>query len=163
MRTRFASLIVGGVLVSAGLSAQTKISGTLSCAKADPMYAIPAEDASGTVMGVAKAACTWSKAIEMAGSSGKDGYGVAAFEMHGGKTKDHGVHVGTMSNGDKYYVHFQGAGTVNADHTGAASGTWTFEGGTGKLKGLTGKGTYKVTAKADGTATEEIEGEYKTP
>ena len=163
MKTRLASLLVLGVLVSVSLSAQTKISGTLSCAKPDPMYSIPVEDGSGTVMGLVKVPCTWSKAIEMAGSTGKDGYGVAAFEMHGGKTKDHGIHVGTMSNGDKYYVHFQGTGTMNADHSGTGSGTWTFEGGTGKLKGLTGKGTYKVTGKADGTATEEIEGEYKTP
>jgi hypothetical protein len=122
MKTRLASLLALGLLVSAGLSAQTKISGTLSCAKAETMYSIPVEDGSGTVMGLGKVPCTWSKAIEMAGSTGKDGYGVAAFEVQGGKSKDHGIHVGTMANGDKYYVHFQGSGTVNADHSGAGSG-----------------------------------------
>jgi hypothetical protein len=84
MRSRFALLVVLGVLVTVTLSAQTKISGQLSCAKADPMYTIPMDDGNGTVMGLARVACTWSKAIEMAGSTGKDGYGVAAFEMHGG-------------------------------------------------------------------------------
>jgi hypothetical protein len=163
MKTRFASLLVLGVLVSVSLSAQTKISGTLSCAKPEPAYTIPTDDGSGTVMGLVRVPCTWSKAIEMAGSTGKDGYGVAAFEVQAGKSKDHGIHVGTMASGDKYYVHFQGSGTMNPDHSGTGSGTWTFEGGTGKLKGLTGKGTYKVTGNADGTATEEIQGEYKTP
>jgi len=163
MKTRFASLLALGLLASVGLSAQTKISGMLSCVKPDPMYSIPTDDGSGTVMNLVKIPCTWSKPIEMAGSTGKDGYSVAASEVHGGKTKDHGVHVGTMANGDKFYVHFQATGTVNADHSGASSGTWSFEGGTGKLKGLTGKGTYKTASKADGTSTTDVEGEYKTP
>jgi hypothetical protein len=163
MKTRFASLLVLGVLVSVSLSAQTKISGTLSCAKPDPMQSIPVGDGNGTVMNLAKVPCTWSKAFDMAGSSTKDGYSVAASEVHGGKTKEHGIHVGTTANGDKYYVHFQGTGAVSADHSGSSSGTWAFDGGTGKLKGLTGKGTYKSTAKADGTSTTDVDGEFKTP
>src|SRR5262249_50541000 len=143
MKTRFALLLVLGVLVSVGLSAQTKISGTLSCAKPDPMYSIPTDDGNGTVMNLVKVTCTWTKTFDMAGSTSKDGHSVAASEVHGGKSKEHGIHVGTMSNGDQYYVHFQSTGTVKPDHSGTSSGTWSFEGGTGKLKGLTGKGTYK--------------------
>jgi hypothetical protein len=144
-------------------SAQTKISGTLSCGKADPVHSIETGDGESTVMNLVKVQCTWSKSLDMAGVTAKDGYSVAASETHGGKTKEHGIHVGTMANGDKYYVHFSGTGTVAADHSGSASGTWTFEGGTGKLKGLTGKGTYKSKNAADGTGTADIEGEYKTP
>ena len=163
MKTRFASLLAVGLLVSAGLSAQTKISGTLSCPKPEQLHSIPTDDGNGTVMNLAKVSCTWSKSFDMAGATTKDGYSVGASEVHGGKTKEHGIHVGTMSNGDKYYVHYQGTGTVAADHSAAASGTWTFEGGTGKLKGLTGKGTYKTKANADGTSTADVDGEFKTP
>jgi hypothetical protein len=163
MKTRFASLLVLGVLVSMTLSAQTKISGTLSCAKADPVHSIEAGDSAGTVMNLVKVQCTWSKAIEMAGVAAKDGYSVATSEAQGGKTKDHGIHVGTMANGDKYYVHFQSTGSMKPDHSGAGSGTWSFDGGTGKLKGLTGKGTYKSTNNADGTGSSEVEGEYSIP
>jgi hypothetical protein len=163
MRSRFASLLIFGVLVSMSLSAQTRISGTLSCTKPDPMHSIPTDDGSGTIMNLVRVPCTWSKPVDMAGSPSKDGYSVAASEVHGGQTKEHGIHVGTMASGDKYYVHFQGSGTINADHSGTVNGTWTFEGGTGKLKGLTGKGTYKATAKADGSSTAEIQGDYKTP
>ena len=163
MKTRFAALLLLGVLVSMSLSAQTKISGTLTCGRPDPMQSIPTDDGNGTVMNLARVSCTWSKAFDMAGSATKDGYSVSASEVHGGKSKEHGIHVGTMANGDKYYVHFQGTGTFNPDHSGIATGTWTFEGGTGKLKGLTGKGTYKTTAKADGTGTADVDGEYKTP
>jgi hypothetical protein len=162
MKMRLASLLVAGVLVSVSLCAQTKISGTLSCAKPDPMQSIPTDDGQGTVMNLARVGCTWSKAFDMGGSTAKDGYSVSASEVHGGKSVEHGIHVGTMANGDKYYVHFHGNGAYAADHSGSANGTWTFEGGTGKLKGLTGKGTYKTTAKADGTSTADIAGEYKT-
>lgn len=163
MKTRFLCLALLGVLASAALSAQTKISGTLSCGKADPVHSIEVGDAHNSVMNLAKVSCTWSKPFDMAGVATKDGYSVAASEAHSGKTKGHGIHVGTMANGDKYYVHFQGTGTVKADHSGAESGTWSFDGGTGKLKGLTGKGTYKTTTAADGTGTADVEGEYKTP
>jgi hypothetical protein len=163
MKTRFLGLALLGVLASVTLSAQTKISGTISCAKADPMNSIETGDGAGTVMNLVKVQCTWTKTFDMAGVTVKDGSSVAASEMHGGKTKDHGIHVGTMANGDKYYVHFQSTGTVKPDHSGTGSGTWSFEGGTGKLKGLTGKGTYKQTNNADGTGVAEVEGEYKTP
>jgi hypothetical protein len=163
MKSRFLCLVALGVLASVALSAQTKISGTLSCVKPDPMNAIPVGDAEGSVMNLAKVQCTWSKGMEMAGVTTKDGYSVAAGEVHGGKTKDHGIHVGNMANGDKYYVHFQSTGTANPDHSGTSDGTWSFDGGTGKLKGLTGKGTYKATNNADGTSTVDVVGEYKTP
>jgi hypothetical protein len=163
MKLRFLSLALLGILASAALSAQTKISGTLSCNKPDPVNSIETGDGAGTVMNLARVQCTWSKAFDMAGVGTKDGYSVAASEVHAGKSKEHGIHVGTMANGDKYYVHFQGTGAFKPDHSGSVTGTWSFDGGTGKLKGLTGKGTYKTTAVADGTGSTDVEGEYKTP
>ena len=94
MKTRQLALVCLGLLTSFALSAQTKISGTLNCAKPDPMGSIPTEDASGTVMNLAKVQCTWSKTFEMAGVAVKEGYSVSASEVHSGKTKDHGIHVG---------------------------------------------------------------------
>ena len=125
------------------------------------MQSIEAGDGAGTVMNLAKVQCTWSKPFEMMGVAVKDGYSVSASEVQAGKTKDHGIHVGMMANGDKYYVHFQSTGTVKPDHSGNSSGTWSFEGGTGKFKGLTGHGTFKGTNNADGTGAAEVEGEYK--
>jgi hypothetical protein len=45
----------------------------------------------------------------------------------------------------------------------SAEGTWSFAGGTGKLKGIKGKGTYKGKGAPDGSATYEVEGEYEMP
>jgi len=161
MKSLLAFLVLASFATIA--SAQTKISGTLSCGKADPVHSLATGDGEGSVMNLAKVQCAWSKPFEMAGVAVKDGYSVAASEVQAGKTKEHGIHVGTMANGDKYYVHFQGTGTVKEDHSGTVSGTWTFEGGTGKLKGLTGKGTYTSTATAAGPSTADVQGEFKTP
>jgi hypothetical protein len=46
---------------------------------------------------------------------------------------------------------------------GDGSGTWMYTGGTGKLKGLKGKGTYTIKFESDGSATAQVEGEYTLP
>jgi hypothetical protein len=49
-----------------------------------------------------------------------------------------------MENGDKFYSRNQGSIATNEP----VQGTWTFTGGTGNLKGIKGKGTYKCTSRA---------------
>lgn len=163
MRWKSVLALAAGFCAAMSLSAQTKISGTLQCGKPDPVHSIEVGDAGKSVMNLVKVSCTWSKGFEMGGVAAKDGTSVAATEMQGAKSKEHGIHVGTMANGDTYDVHFQGTGAWKADHSGTVTGTWSFDGGTGKLKGLTGKGTYKTTNNADGTGTAMVEGEYKLP
>lgn len=60
-------------------------------------------------------------------------------------------------------MRFQGANTVKNGAIQSSQGTWSFTGGTGKLKGIKGKGTYKGTGTADGGVTYEVEGEYELP
>ena len=49
---------------------------------------------------------------------------------------------------------------MKGDIPTVATCTWSFAGGTGKLKGLTGKGTCAGTFDASGGATFDIVGEY---
>jgi len=42
-------------------------------------------------------------------------------------------------------------------------GTWSYTGGTGKLKGIRGKGTYKGKTDSSGNMVAEIEGDYELP
>jgi hypothetical protein len=49
----------------------------------------------------------------------------------------HSCHAITMDSGDKLFVCHEGTGTPDGQ-----DGTWSFTGGTGKLKGIKGKGTY---------------------
>ena len=145
-------------------SAQTKTSGTINCAKPDPAYSIEVGDRTGHALGLSKTACTWTKPMEIEGSQTKDGYDVASADANSTKARGTGYHVSNMSNGDKIFVRFSGTDTMTKDGKPESSaGTWSYTGGTGKLKGIKGKGTYKGKGNADGGITFEVEGEYELP
>jgi hypothetical protein len=65
-----------------------------------------------------------------------------------------------MDNGDKFNVKYSGTMKGAKDGTAAFKGTWSFVGGTGKLKGIKGGGTYQGTGSTDGAATVDVDGEY---
>jgi hypothetical protein len=165
MKGKLSLVFLMTMALAAFATAQTKIAGTLQCAKSDPSHSIEVGDKPGHVMVVEKAACTWAKPLEMGGSQTKDGVSVQTMEVSGGKSSGSGTHWGTMVSGDKYFVRFQGKATLDKDGVvQSVNGTWSYTGGTGKLKGLQGKGTYKSgKANADGGSTVEIEGDYKLP
>jgi hypothetical protein len=163
MRFRIALACIATMALAAAASAQTKISGTAQCGKADPQHAIEVGDKPNHTMGVGKATCTYTKPMEVAGLKTKDGYSVFSNDTTGSKSSSHGIHADTMDNGDKYYVRFQGTGTVKDGALQTDAGTWSYTSGTGKLKGIKGKGTYKGKGNADGSVTYEVEGEYQLP
>ena len=163
MRFRTVLAFLAAVALAAAAGAQTKTSGTVQCGKQDPQHAIEVGDKPGHMMGLGKSTCTWSTGMEIAGAKTKDGYSVAFSDSTGNKSSGHGIHVSTMDNGDKIYVKFQGSSTLKDGALQTDSGTWSYTGGTGKLKGIKGKGTYKGKGNADGGATYEIEGDYQLP
>ncbi len=153
------------VLALAGtLAAQTKISGTISCGKPDPAYAIEVPDRAGHSISLAKFACNWTKPMEIEGLKTKDGVDVGMDDGSGLKLHGSGYHMSNMSNGDKIFVRFSGTDVMTKDGKPASNGgTWSFTGGTGKLKGITGKGTYKGKADAEGNLVTDVEGDYQLP
>ena len=111
---------------------------------------------------VVKVKCTWTKPIELAAVQTKTGEDTAYSDADGSKSRDSGYDVTTMANGDQFVVRFNGTSTL--DKNGAPqtqTGTWSFVRGTGKLKGITGKGIFKGKAAADGSVITEVEGEYQ--
>ena len=161
MKTRFVSLFFLGVLVAVGLSAQTKTSGTCTC-KAEPPSPVALTDKPNHSFAVSKAQCTWTK-FEVAGLQPKDGISTDLDEITGDTTSVRGYHVATMTNGDVWVAKYQGSGKSKDGKPVSGSGTWTFSSGTGKLKGIKGKGTYKGTPNADGSMTYQVNGEYSLP
>src|ERR1019366_599192 len=131
--------------------AQKKISGALQCGKADLSYTIPVGDEPGHVFAIRKSKCTWTKAPEIAGFG----------EFRGARGQARGASVVSLSNGDKFFVTNQG--TMTRKEGLIQEGTWSITGGTGKLKGIKGKGTYTGKLGADDIGTIELEGEYQLP
>jgi hypothetical protein len=162
MKVRFVSLLLLGVLVAAGLSAQTKTSGTATC-KADPLAPVALTDKPNHSFGVGKAQCTWT-GFEVAGQPYKDGTSTSLDEITGDAVVTlRGYHTATTSSGDTTTARFQGSGKLKDGKPLSGEGTWTFTSGTGKLKGIKGKGTYKGKPNADGTMSYEVTGEYQLP
>ena len=160
MRIRTALVFLAAAALSAAAGAHTKQSGTVQCGKGNPEQMIEVGDKPGHFMGVSKATCTWTTPMDTAGLKSKDGYSVASIDANGDKSASHGVHVSTMDNGDKIYVKFQGNGTSKDGVTQTDAGKWTYTGGTGKLKGIKGGGTYKGKGNPDGSTTYAIAGSY---
>lgn len=163
MRLKNVLLILLALSLAATAWAQTKISGTLQCGKPDPSYTIPVGDRPDHAFVIGKTKCTWTTAPEVAGTQAKDHEYASFADIRGARGQVRSAAVGTMANGDKYFASTQGPMTVKEGVTQTSDGAWSFTGGTGKLKGLKGKGTFKGKAGADGAMTIEVEGEYQLP
>lgn len=145
------------------VGAQTNISGTVTCAKPDTVSTLDVGDRSGHSMALNKGTCTWTKPMEIEGAKSKDDADVFFTEMTSSRITTTGSVVGTLDNGDKMFVSIHDSAPIKDGKPGEGKGTFVLTGGTGKLKGIMGKGTYTMTYNADGTATAEVTGEYTMP
>jgi hypothetical protein len=144
-------------------SAQTKFSATVECgAKPAEQHVIAVGDRPDHSLGVEQLKCTWTKPIEIGGDKSKDGVSTATEDISGNHVRTHGMHVATMESGEKYFVWYGGAGTTKDGSLVEEKGRWGFTGGTGKLKGIKGTGTYSCAPSGD-SVTCDIEGEYELP
>jgi len=84
-------------------------------------------------------------------------------EINGHKSTSNGYHTATLANGDKTTAHFHGTTITKDGKFQSGGGTWVFVSGTGKCKGIKGKGTYKGTPNTDGTVAYKVDGEYSLP
>jgi hypothetical protein len=106
--------------------------------------------------------CTWTRFTEIAGLQSNEFVNTVFSEASGNRSHIQAYSVMTMTNGDKVYSRGQGSATQK-EGVFETEGKWSYAGGTGKLKGLKGKGTFKGKGAPDGTSTYEMEGEYELP
>jgi hypothetical protein len=160
MRLILRLLVFGCVLASAlSASAQTKFTGKCSQGKPDPNHVLPVDDGGHHAMILGQVTCTWSSG-DLAGVALKSEVDTVVIDMSGTTSHDRGYGVGSAANGDKYYVRFDGTTKYKGEAPTTATCTWAFYGGTGKLKGLTGKGTCSGIFDASGGAVFDMVGEY---
>ena len=156
-------VIVFGLLSVVHLAAQTKISGTLTCAKPNPEYTLDVGDRAGHVFVLAKSACSWTKPIRIEGVDTKDSHDVNVVDGDAANSDSNGYDISNMANGDKVFIRFSGTDRSTKDGEPLSTGTWRFVGGTGKFKGIMGKGTYRGRPDASGNYINEIDGDYTLP
>jgi hypothetical protein len=140
-------------------AAAEKFTGTCTCAKSDPQHMLPAGDRPDHQLGVEASKCTWTKPVEIGGDKTKDGVATQVDDINGDNSRFHGVHEVTLQSGDKVAWPYQGSGAVK-DNQEISKGTFSFAHGTGKLKGIKGKGTFSCKPAGDGVSC-DVEGEYE--
>lgn len=145
--------------VSVGASGQTKLSGKLQCGKPEQQLAVPVGDAPGHALMLSHNKCTWSEG-EIGGAKMESGEDTFSSESRGNVSSERGYSVVSVAGGDKAFVRVEGRTNMKDQKPTDGKGSWTFVGGTGKLRGLKGKGTYEGTFNAEGIPSWTVEGEY---
>ena len=136
-------LLCAIALAASMAAAQTKVSGTAQCpGKPGESHAIDVSDHPGHAYTIAKAECTWTKPMEIKGLKTTGDSSADFMEVDGSRAREHSFRVETTDGGDKYYIRTQGTDAMKDQNFVSGEGTWSFAGGTGKLKGIKGKGTY---------------------
>jgi hypothetical protein len=142
MRTPGLVLSLGWLAVSA-LSAQ-QLTGEGTCGTPEVSQEVPIGDRPEHSYSVSKNTCSWTKPFEIAGQRAEPGTAVQTDERTGNTARFRGHYLDPMSGGDT--VHYAYEGTTKFKDTmtpESVAWTWTIANGTGKLAGLTGKGTCK--------------------
>lgn len=161
MNVRTVSVVVLLLFFASALAGQSKVAGKQHCPKPQALATAEAGDEAGHTMKLEKSTCTWVTPLEILGERSKEGTFVAFSEASSTRAATNGTYVGIMDSGDKFYIAFHWA-TLKDGHPENVKGDWAFTGGTGKLKGITGKGTYTATENDNGGEV-NMEGEYSVP
>lgn len=161
--TRCFLLFASALALTLSAFAQTKTSGSLDCDKWDASHVIPIPDREGYSYVIGQNKCTWTKPIAIEGLEAKGFVNTVFDEVMGASVRITASGVTTYGSGDKSYTH-----SSEAIHAKAmtSSGKWTVSGGTGKLHGIRGGGTYtcKMKSTEPGSAYSwDVEGEYALP
>jgi hypothetical protein len=101
--------------------------------------------------------------MQIEGVDTKDSHDVNVVDGDDAKSDSNGYDVTDMANGDKVFIRFSGTDRSTKNGKPLSTGTWRYTGGTGKFKGIMGKGTYKARPDARGTYVSEIDGDYTLP
>jgi hypothetical protein len=159
MRYRILCGCVLFALVVAMASAQTKATFTGKCSKPDIQQSVTIPDQPGHAFTLAQGKCTTTMG-EIGGAKSKEGAFSEHGEVMGTRMKNSGVYVETYDSGDKVYYTYQTTGTTKDGAFQGGSNKYQITGGTGKMKGIKGSGSCKLTGAADGGLDYSCAGEY---
>lgn len=166
MRNVCCLLAVAGVacLWSAGAAAQTKFSATASCGgdKSDVSHELLVGDRSDHRFGLVQFKCSYTKPMDIGGDKSEEALVTVTYDDTRSKSHFRGMQVVTLESGNKIFAPFQGTQPLKDGKPGESHGSFIYSGGTGKMKGIKGKGTFKCVL-APGKSICYSEGEYQFP
>ena len=141
-------------------AAQTKTTMTGTCGKADVQQSVQAGDQPGHMYMVSQGKCSVTGSIN--GAVAKQGMYSEEIDSNAMQMKNQGIYVVTFDSGDKAYYKYQGMATLKDGKYEAGTNKYEIVGGTGKMQGLHGSGSCKLTGKGDDTLDYSCTGTYAT-
>lgn len=159
MRYRLMSIFAIAVLAAIATSAQTKHSFSGKCGKPEVGQTLPAGDKDGHSFMLQQGKCE-TTAGEVEGAKSQTGAFAEHDEAMGTHTKGWGVYVETYDSGDKIFYAYQTTGTMKDGAFVSGGNKYQITGGTGKMKGIKGAGSCKLTGNADGGLDFACMGDY---
>jgi hypothetical protein len=154
--------LTGAACLWSGVAAADHFTATCECGKSDSQHLLPAGDRPDHSLGVEASKCGCSKPLDIGGDKTKDSVATHMIEVSGNKIHFRGVHELTMESGDKVALPYQGSGMSKDNQESRSKGTFNFAEGTGKLKGIKGKGKGTFSCKSAGEGVScEVEGDYE--
>jgi len=164
MRTPFFFSLAAVCLI---LSAQAQVKGsfheTSVCGKSAVHQTVLIDDDRQHSVSLDQRPCISREPIEIGGLTGTDYVAYGVDDVQDGRSIDRGYVVGTMKNGDRYFLTYEGTAIMNGSVPEQLEGTWAFTGGSGRLRQLRGGGSYTARPTADGEMEFVIEGKYELP
>ncbi len=158
---RTALVFLVWLALAASAAAQNKFSGTTKCGKPDKDYKIEVGDRPEHAFEILQLKCAYTKGGEIAGVQIKEEIDTGFYETNGGTARGPWSGYMILANGDKAYLRGEDTLVLKQGVPQTSAGHFDFNGGTGKLKGIKGKGSYKGVIAPDGTAILEVQGEYE--
>lgn len=158
-------VILGLVQLPFAARAQSKgaIAASSTCEYSVLHQTAPVGDGGEHSISLDQRVCEWNPAITIAGVKGDQYTSTGVDDVQFNRARDHGYAVGTMANGDKYFICYDGSSIMNGPTPVHLQGRWHFTGGTGKLAGLKGSGTYTARPTRGGRMLFSIKGKYTIP
>jgi hypothetical protein len=115
------------LLVSAPMRAQIKGSFTETsvCSASSIHQTVQINDDRQHSVSLDQRPCTSKQPIEIAGLTGTEYIAYGVDDIQNGRSVDRGYVVGTMKNGDRYFLNYEGTATMNGDVPEHLEGKWT--------------------------------------
>jgi hypothetical protein len=140
------------------VSAQTKTMLSGKCEKPKVQQSISIPDQQGHMFTLSQGNCTAKG--DIGGAKGKDGVFSERADIMGNHLKNSGVFVETMDSGDKIFYTYQSTATLKDGALVSGMNEYEISGATGKMKGIKGSGSCKLTPTSDGGTEYSCSGEY---
>ena len=160
MKLRFGMIALMVFSSTALALAQTRVAGTVECSGPEQIHVMRLSDQANHFFVMSQGKCHWTKPIDIAGTRTQTDESTVSKEVLGAQAHVRGYVTETTAGGDKFSYRIVGEQVLDHGKTVSEHGDWIIVSGTGKLKGVHGKGTY--TGKLQGKSMVfNLEGEYQ--